>query len=251
MWRRDLKRIAIGLVSAAALASCGGGDDAGNNTAAAPAAPVAGASAPSGTQWVDTVVKTAEGGFRMGNPDAAIKLIEYGSRTCGHCANFAVTGMEPLKAYIATGKVSFEFRDFLLNPIDVGAALVGQCAGPGPFFPILDQMFAEQQTLMSNSPKQGDPFIQQIEAMAPQQRIAAMAERFGYLAFVQQRGVPEAQARACLADQAATEALVKSAEAGQKQYNIVGTPTFILNGKTLENTGTWPQVEAALKAAGA
>jgi protein-disulfide isomerase len=246
-----LKRIAIGLVSAMALASCGGGEDAGNNTAAAPAAPVAGVSAPSGTQWVDTVVKTPEGGFRMGNPDAAIKLIEYGSRTCGHCANFAITGMEPLKAYIATGKVSFEFRDFLLNQIDVGAALAGQCAGPATFFPILDQMFAEQQTLMSNGPKQGDPFIQQVEAMPPQQRVAAVAEKFGYLAFVQQRGVPEAQARACLADQAATEALVKAAETGQKEYNISGTPTFILNGKVLENTGTWPQVETALKAAGA
>lgn len=249
MWRRDLKRIAIGLVSALALASCGG-DNAGNNSTA-PAAPVAGASAPAGTAWVDTVVKTPEGGFRMGNPDAPIKLIEYGSRTCGHCANFAVTGMEPLKAYIATGKVSFEFRDFLLNQIDVGAALAGQCAGPGPFFPILDQMFAEQQTLMGNGPKQGDPFIQQVEAMAPQQRIGAVAEKFGYLAFVQQRGVPEAQARACLADAAATDALVKAAEAGQKKYNISGTPTFILNDKVLENTGTWPQVEAALKAAGA
>lgn len=245
-----MKRIAIGLVSAIALASCGGGD-AGNNSTAAPAAPVTGASAPTGTQWVDTVVKTAEGGFRMGNPDAPIKLIEYGSRTCGHCAAFATSGMEPLKAHIASGKVSFEFRDFLLNPIDVGAALVGQCAGPATFFPILDQMFAEQATLLGNGPKEGDPFIQQIEAMPPQQRIVAMAEKFGYLAFVQQRGVPEAKARQCLADTAATEALVKAAEAGQKQYNIVGTPTFILNGKTLENTGTWPQVEAALKAAGA
>ncbi|RYY39861.1 MAG: hypothetical protein EOP59_12310 [Sphingomonadales bacterium] len=234
-----------------ALASCGGGEDAGNNTAAAPAAPVAGASAPSGTQWVDTVVKTPEGGFRMGNPDAAIKLIEYGSRTCGHCANFAITGMEPLKAYIATGKVSFEFRDFLLNQIDVGAALAGQCAGPATFFPILDQMFAEQQTLMSNGPKQGDPFIQQVEAMPQQQRVAAVAEKFGYLAFVQQRGVPEAQARACLADQAATEALVETNEVAQKQFNVASTPTFLLNGKVLENTSTWPQVEAALKAAGA
>jgi protein-disulfide isomerase len=247
-----LKRIAIGLVSALALASCGSGEESGNSAAPVPAAsPVAGSAAPAGSQWTDTVVKTAEGGFRMGNPDAPIKLIEYGSRTCGHCANFAITGMEPLKAYIATGKVSFEFRDFLLNPIDVGAALVGQCAGPATFFPILDQMFAEQQTLLGNGPKDGDPFITQIESMAPQQRIVAMAEKFGYLAFVQQRGVPEAQARQCLADQGATEALVKAAEAGQKQFNIAGTPTFILNGKVLENTGTWQQVEAALKAAGA
>ena len=244
-------RIAIGLVSAMALAACGGSESGNSSTPAAPAAPVAGASAPAGTQWTDTVEKTAEGGFRMGNPAAPIKLIEYGSRTCGHCAAFAVTGMEPLKAYVASGKVSFEFRDFLLNPIDLGAALLGQCAGPGPFFAIMDQMYEQQRTLLENGPKEGDPFLQQVETMAPAQRTAALAERFGYLGFVQQRGVPEAQARQCLADQKAIDALVKGNEAAAKEYSIPGTPTFILNGKVLENTGTWPQVEAALKAAGA
>lgn len=243
-------RIAIGLAAAVTLASCGGGES-GNNTAAAPAAPVAGAAAPAGTQWTDKVEKTAQGGFRMGNPAAPITLIEYGSRTCGHCAAFAVSGMEPLKAYVASGKVSFEFRDFLLNPIDLGAALLGQCAGPGPFFAIMDQMYEQQHTLLQNGPKEGDPFLQQVEAMSPAQRTAALAEKFGYLAFVQQRGVPEAKAKQCLADQGAIDALVKSNETAQKEYSIPGTPTFILNGKVLENTGTWPQVEAALKAAGA
>lgn len=242
-------RIAIGLAAAMTLASCGGSESGSNTTT--PVAPVAGTAAPAGTQWTDTVEKTAEGGFRMGNPAAPIKLIEYGSRTCGHCAAFATSGMEPLKAYIAAGKVSFEFRDFLLNPIDLGAALLGQCAGPAPFFAIMDQMYEQQATLLSNGPKEGDPFLQQVEAMAPAQRTAALAEKFGYLAFVQQRGVPEAKARQCLADQGAIDALVKGNEAAQKEYNIPGTPTFILNGKVLENTGTWPQVEAALKAAGA
>src|SRR5690606_15941497 len=175
--------------------------------------------------------QTAEGGFRMGNPDAPIKLIEYGSRTCGHCANCANEGKEGLRGYVATGKVSFEFRDYLLNPIDVGAALLAQCAGPAPFFAITDQMFAEQQRLLSNGPGQDEAFAKQIEAMPAQQRVVALAERFGYLAFVQERGVPETQARACLSDEKKTQALVKSNEDATKKYNIAGTPTFILNGK--------------------
>lgn len=249
--RMAIGRKGIGLAAATLLAACGGSES-GDNIATAPAAaPVAGATAPAGTAWVDTVVQTPEGGFRMGNPEAPIKLIEYGSRTCGHCAQFATTGMEPLKAYVATGKVSFEFRDFLLNPIDLGAALLGQCAGPGPFFAIMDQMYAQQAQILKNAPGADDPFAKQVEAMPAQQRTAAIAERFGYLGFVQERGVPEAQARACLADQARTDALVKSNETATKEYNIPGTPTFILNGKVLENTGTWPQVEAALKQAGA
>ena len=34
-----------------------------------------------------TVARTPEGGFRMGNPDAPVKLIEYLSLTCPHCAD--------------------------------------------------------------------------------------------------------------------------------------------------------------------
>lgn len=246
-----MKRISIGLASAILLAGCGGTDAGNNSTASAPAAPVEGAAAPAGTQWNDRVEKTAEGGFRKGNPDAPIKLIEYGSRTCGHCASFAMASAEPLKPYIASGKVSFEFRDFLLNPIDLGAALLGQCGGVGPFFAIKEQMFAQQAELLKNGPGQDDPFVKQLEAMSPQQRTAALAERFGYLAFVQERGVPEAQARQCLADEKATAALVKGNEDAAAKYSIAGTPTFILNGKVLPNTGTWSQVETALKAAGA
>lgn len=245
-------RIVIGLTAATLLTACGGGkSDNITAPAASPAAPVAGAAAPSGTAWTDKVERTAEGGYRMGNPNAPIKLIEYGSRTCSHCAAFAVTGMEGLKGYVGSGKVSYEFRDFLLNPIDLGAALLGQCAGPGPFFPILEQMYAEQANILKNGPGQDEAFAKQVEAMPPQQRIVALAERFGYLGFVQERGVPEAQGRACLTDQAKVQALVKSNEDATKQYSIPGTPTFILNGKVLENTGTWPQVEAALKGAGA
>ena len=59
-------------------------------TAAAPPppAPVAAAAPPAGQNWIDRSCKTPEGGYRMGNPDAPVKLIEYGSRTCPHCGAF-------------------------------------------------------------------------------------------------------------------------------------------------------------------
>ncbi|MBX3593678.1 thioredoxin domain-containing protein [Sphingomonas sp.] len=248
-----MRRIVIGLAATIALAGCGGGTGENENISVpeATSTPVAAASAPAGKQWVDTVEQTAQGGFRMGNPDAPIKLVEYGSRTCSHCAAFALTGFEPLKAYVASGKVSYEFRDFLLNPIDLGASLLGRCAGPGPFFPILDQMYQQQQQILENGPKEGDPFFEKVKSMTPPQQIAAAAERYGYLEFVKQRGVSEAQARQCLTDEAAAKALVERNQADAKKYNIPGTPTFILNDKVLENVGTWPQVEAALKGAGA
>ena len=93
------------------LAACG--DGAGNSSA--PAAPVAAVTAPAGQSWLDTVAQT-EGGFRVGNPDAPVKLIEYGARSCPTCGAFAREGAEPLlNNYVASGKVSFEFRDFLVH----------------------------------------------------------------------------------------------------------------------------------------
>src|SRR5687768_3218644 len=62
-------------------------------------APIAQATAvkpPKGGDWQQVVAQTPAGGFVMGNPDAAVKLIEYGSMTCPHCAEFDETGVQPL-----------------------------------------------------------------------------------------------------------------------------------------------------------
>ena len=54
--------------------------------AAAPAA--AQAPAVANVDWSQRVATTPEGGFRMGNPDAPVKLVEFLSLTCSHCATF-------------------------------------------------------------------------------------------------------------------------------------------------------------------
>ena len=61
-------------VAVLALAACNSGP--GNSNAAA--VQVAGKSAPAGTEWATTVALTKDGGYRMGNPDAPIKLIGVG-----------------------------------------------------------------------------------------------------------------------------------------------------------------------------
>src|SRR6185312_11028676 len=73
--------------TALALASCGSKD----NTASglAKAAPVAAIAAPAGQMWSDVVSATPDGGMRMGNPNAPIKVIEYGALSCPHCAKLS------------------------------------------------------------------------------------------------------------------------------------------------------------------
>ncbi|KQN26759.1 hypothetical protein ASE86_01030 [Sphingomonas sp. Leaf33] len=242
------------LALATALTACGGGNSSNTMTVdnVTAAAPVAGKAAPAGTSWVDTVTRTPDGGWLMGNPDAPVKLVEYGSRTCHVCREFDEKGFGPLtQKYVSTGKVSYEFRDYLRNGADISAALVGGCGGTGPYFTILNQMYADQPRVLDVLQKLPQSYYEELGKLPLGQQATKFAESAGYLDFVKQRGIPEAKARQCLADTAEATRLQKMNEKANQDYPIPGTPTFILNGKMLENTVSWEQVETALKAAGA
>lgn len=235
-------------LSALALGACGGSKD-GNITA--PANSVAAAPAPAGQDWTQTVSKTAEGGYVMGNPNAAIKLVEYGSRTCPTCGAFGQTGMRPLEeTYVKSGKVSYEFRDFMVHAPDLGVAILGHCAGATPFFPILEQMYLEQPSFLEKLEGAG-AFQQSLQNQPPAQQAAAWANHLGYVDFVKQRGVTDAQAKACLADPKLIAEITNLSETAMRDQDVTGTPTFILNGQKLDGAVSWPQVEQALKGAGA
>jgi protein-disulfide isomerase len=242
-------RTLIALAAAAALTACGDGGSIGNGTAAAP---VQGTQAPAGQSWTEVVEKTAEG-YRMGNPNAPIKLVEYGSRTCPTCGAFGREGMQPLEAnYVKSGKVSYEFRDFLVHGApDLAAGLLGHCGGAQPFFPILEQMYQNQESYLTKLQATDAAFQQRLQGQAPGAIATAWAEQMGMIDFVKQRGIPEAQARKCLTDTAAIDALVKVTDDASKAGTVSGTPTFLINDKPVPNTVTWAQLETALKDAGA
>src|SRR3546814_1874214 len=84
-----------------ALAACGSGTG-GNSDA--PAAPIAAATPPAGQDWTQVVSKSPEGGFVMGNPNAALKLVEYGSRSCPTCGVFGRDGIPPLAENYEIGR---------------------------------------------------------------------------------------------------------------------------------------------------
>ena len=68
----------LGLALALTLAACGD-KPAGPATPAATAAgaPTAPAGPAGATDWLSVIVATPEGGFRLGNPDAKVKLLEF------------------------------------------------------------------------------------------------------------------------------------------------------------------------------
>jgi protein-disulfide isomerase len=235
-----------------ALAACGQG--AGNSTA--PAAPVATAKPPAGKNWVDVVALTPEGGIVQGNPNAPVKLIEYGSRACPVCARFAVEGVPALRSGpIAQGKLSYEFRDYPVHgALDLAPIVLGKCADVGAQWAIIDQMMDNQQTLLANE-RTASAAVQQLQAsnpaVTPVQIANIYAEQLGYLQFVTQRGVPDAKARACLADPKGYKDIEARFKVANDQFSVQGTPTFIINGSVVPNASSWDALLPALRAAGA
>jgi protein-disulfide isomerase len=204
------------------------------------------------TNWVAMVAKTPEGGFRQGNPNARIKLVEYGSRTCPTCRQFAVEGVEPLRRdWIASGKLSYEFRDFLIHGApDLSLALLNQCVPVGRFFPVLDQMFANQEAfdaplhkLIETQPK----VVEGWQQLPPAQAATKFADSLGMIAFMKARGLPEAQARRCLSKPAMIKGIAETFSGGTKA-GVQGTPSFFINGRRVR-AFTWDQLQPELRAA--
>mgnify|MGYP006198293023 CR=1 FL=1 len=138
--------ISSGALSLALLLG-GCGDDGATNAAAVgnDAAPLEQIAAPNG-DWTEVVTQTEAGGYLMGNPDAPVKLVEYASLTCPACANFSTTATEKLRnEYVKSGQVSWEFRNFVLNPIDLGVSMLVRCQGAAPFFRSIEQLYATQE----------------------------------------------------------------------------------------------------------
>lgn len=209
------------------------------------------AAAVADSKWLETTSVTPDGGMLMGNPEAKVKLIEYGALTCSHCADFARDSHEGLRAMIAKGTVSYEFRNFLLGPVDVPAAILARCGGPGPFFTIADQLFAAQAQWLGATKTITEAEQAQWQSFTPEQLSQVLAEKLGLVNFVRERGIGAEKAQACLADKAAYDALTNIQKVGVEQFKVSGTPTFVINGLVAEGIGDWAKLEPALKASGA
>ena len=189
---------------------------------------------------------TPEGGFRMGNPAARVKLVEYGSLTCGHCAAFSRAGMARLVGtYVRGGKVSYEYRNFILNGLDVAASLVARCGGPGRFFPMAERFYATQSQWMGRMSALSQAQKNQLNALPEAQRLGRLADAIGLTQLAAQQGVAPVQSKRCLADQAGVDRLdsmVRAAEA----LGVIGTPTFFINGANI-GTQDWSTLEPILR----
>ena len=199
--------------------------------------------------WNRRVAATPEGGWLIGNPAAPVKLIEYASYTCPHCAHFAADGIPAVRSrYIATGKISLEFRQFALNPIDLTEGMLVRCtATPAAAMALGEKMFAEQAKILDRAPGQVE--AEALNKTPEAQFHTEVARVMGLDKWAIANGLPAARVKACLADLKLRDRIVAIRSKAIDTYDIQGTPSFVLNGKRLDKTATWQALEPQLKAA--
>jgi protein-disulfide isomerase len=238
------------LIALAPLALSACNDTAGTDGAAPSGEALPAIAPPAGTEWASTVTITPEGGYMIGNPDAPLKLVEYASHTCGACANFAATGKPVLRdKYVPTGVVSFELRNLVRDPIDLSIATLVRCGAKENMQPLSDQAWASLNDIFAAV--QANQAIYESAGNQPvNQRFVTIGQAAGLIEFFAARGLSADQSRACLADAAKIQAIADASNKQSVDLKITGTPTFLLNGKTLD-VNQWPQLEPLLQRAGA
>ncbi|MCG2840282.1 DsbA family protein [Sandaracinobacter sp. RS1-74] len=233
-------KVALLFSGTLALVAC----DSGTSTAAPAAKTEAKGSAPAAKDWTTVVVETPEGGFRMGNPDARVKLVEFASFTCSHCRDFHKEAEAKLKPdYVKSGQVSYEYRPFMLNIYDFAATQLATCQGPEKFFTWAGELFNNHDAWIEPFTKLTEADITPLRNQSMGKQVLGLATAGKFNSFAAARGVPRAKFDACLSDEAKIEALTKRQQAAIDAYQIQGTPTFVLNGKKVENAASWAQLQ--------
>jgi protein-disulfide isomerase len=244
-----MKSMLMAGAAALALFLVGCGDGGGNQAAPADNSALKQIPAPNNGDWTQTVAKTPEGGFRMGNPEAPVKLVEYGSLSCPHCAEFEEQGGPALRdTYVKSGQVSWEFRAYLLFPTDPGISLLANCQSEDSFFPAVEQLYKDQTTWMGKIQSMPQDQLQALGTMPARESAAIVARAAGLDEFFRQRGMPSAQIQSCLSDPAGLEKIAETKRKGD-EMGVNGTPTFFINGERYEGQANWKSLQPALREA--
>ncbi|MEO5613614.1 MAG: DsbA family protein [Cypionkella sp.] len=154
--------------------------------------------------------------YGIGNIDAKVKIVEYLSFTCPHCAAFHSEVYPQLKAdYIDTGKVRLEYHEVYFDRYGLWAAMMARCGGEMRYMGITDIIYDTQKDWAASD----DPNV-----------VVENLKKIGRTA-----GMDDKTLDACMKDAPMAEALVKHFETNMAADKVEGTPTFIINGTKHSN----------------
>ena len=153
----------------------------------------------------------------IGAADAKVTVVEYGSMTCGHCANFATKVFPEFKTkYIDSNKVRFVFREFPLDNLAAAASMLARCSGGDKTFPMVETLYEKQADWAFTN---GNPVPKLFD-------------------IAKQAGFTQESFDKCLTDQKLLEQITAQRTSASDKFGVSSTPTFFVNGKRLQETPT-------------
>jgi protein-disulfide isomerase len=165
------------------------------------------------------------GDMTLGDKNAPVKVYEYASLTCSHCAEFNKDTFPAFKKdYIDTGKVFYTLRDFPFDPIATAAYMLAHCAGPERYFGFIDVLFSTQAQWA---------FVE-----TPMEALKGIARQGGF---------SEEKFDACMKDEKIFDHVKAVAQRGSTEFGVRSTPTFFINGEKIEGAIPYSDFEPLLK----
>jgi len=143
----------------------------------------------------------------IGRPDAPVRVLEYFSLTCSHCASFHRDTLPQVKQkLVETGAVRFVYRDFPLDRLALAAAVVARSMPAERYEPFVGALLAAQDRWAFN--RSADP-------MEELSKMAALA------------GMARLQFDAALRDEALARAIMEGVQAAEREHGVRSTPSFV------------------------
>ena len=160
----------------------------------------------------------------MGNESAPIKMIEFASLTCGHCAKFHNEVFPQLKKdYIDNGKIYFTYKDFPLDKFALKASVIARCSGKEKYFSFLKVLYKKQKDWTSSQ----DPFKSLL-------KIAKLG------------GLKNDEIKVCVSNKSIEDGILKNRLNSTKKFEIKATPTIYINGKKYDGDLTYEALKLKL-----
>lgn len=196
--------------------------------------------------WNGTVAQGGDGTFTLGNPQAKVKLTEYVSYTCPHCANFHKEADPVLRlSHVPQGKVSVTVSQMVRNPIDLTVALLTNCGDPKTFFTRHNGFMASQDRWLAKYDGFSEAQTARWNSGPLPTRLRAIASDFDFYAIMARWSYTRPQVDRCLADPAVLKRLTAQTEAASAK-GVDSTPSFAINGDVLVGTHDWKTLVAQI-----
>ena len=163
----------------------------------------------------------------LGPANASVRITEYASMTCPHCAAFNEAVFPKIKSeYIDSGKVRYVFREF---PLDIKAAagsMLARCIAKddsGKYFTVIDLLFKQQNDWVLKNTTE-------------------TLTRIGKQAGLSQQAVED-----CLKDQALLDKIAADQKYASEVLKVDSTPTFFINGERIKGETSFEEFDKRIK----